>query len=66
MVDDAARNAGLDAGGRARREELLESDSGFVGECREAVPFGETFYVMSGGQEFMSCTHTPPHTHPVG
>ena len=61
----------LDAAVNARREQLqagadgLEDADGFVGECREAVPFGETFYVTSGGQEFMSCTHTPPHTRAV-
>jgi hypothetical protein len=49
----------------ARRQEMLDGADGFVGECQEAVPFGEMFYVSSGGKEYMSCTHTPPHTHPV-
>lgn len=40
-----------------RREEALESESGFVGECREKVPFAEMFYVRSGGRELTSCTH---------
>jgi len=44
---------------------MLDGADGFVGECQEAVPFGEMFYVSSGGKEYMSCTHTPPHTHPV-
>lgn len=48
-----------------RREEVMASETGFIGECRESVPFGDTFYVMSGGREYISCTHSPPHTHPV-
>jgi hypothetical protein len=49
----------------SRREEMVDGESGFIGECREAVPFGETFYVFSDGKEYRSCTHKPPHTHPV-
>ena len=49
----------------SRREEVTDGESGFIGECREAVPFGETFYVVSNGTEYRSCTHRPPHTHPV-
>jgi len=49
----------------ARREDLMESESGFTGECREATPFGETFSIFSNGKEYTSCTHSPPHTHLV-
>jgi len=56
---------GLSEAVAQRREEVVAGVSGFIGECREAVPFGETFYVTSNGKEFLSCTHTPPHTHPV-
>lgn len=50
----------------ARRADVLERGTGFVGECREKVPFGEMFSVLVGGREYVSCTHTPPHTHAVG
>lgn len=46
-----------------RQEEVMSGESAFIGECREAVPFGETFYVTSHGTEYLSCTHLPPHTH---
>ncbi len=52
-----------------RREEFLAEKRadkfGYDGECREAVPFGELFSVFSGGKEYRTCTHTPPHTHPA-
>ncbi len=56
---------GLDEAAASRREEIMKEATGFIGECRESVPFGETFYVFSNGREFRSCTHTPPHNHPV-
>ncbi|HEY0166248.1 MAG TPA: hypothetical protein VGB75_04320 [Jatrophihabitans sp.] len=56
---------GLHEAVESRREELIADKSGFIGECRETVPFGEMFYVFAGGKEYMSCTHTPPHTHPA-
>lgn len=46
-------------------DDFLEGVAGFDGECREDIPFGETFYVFDDGKQFRSCTHRPPHIHPV-
>lgn len=45
----------------SRKAELLKKSAGYIGECRQAVPFGEEFYVTSGGRRYISCTHKPPH-----
>ena len=59
-------------GGEAVGGEAVEArgdeaaiDEDFIGDCREDVPYGEVFYVMVDGKQYMSCTHTPPHMHPV-
>lgn len=35
--------------------------SGFVGQCTEATPFGQAFWVIMDGKSFLTCTHAPPH-----
>lgn len=44
-----------------RKADLLKKSAGYIGECRQAVPFGEEFYVTSAGRRYISCTHKPPH-----
>jgi hypothetical protein len=48
---------------KARRDEAMVA--GFIGECREDVPFAELFEVQYGGEKYTSCTHDPPHTRRV-
>lgn len=48
----------------SRRKELeapRRGLGGYVGECLERVPEGQTFWVIVDGKKFLTCTHRPPH-----
>ena len=34
----------------------------YVGECRKALPFGDTYWAIGeDNRPYLTCTHEPPH-----